>query len=77
MSIGHFALRNQLREATAEMIEWGTGRKSNTNDLMSVENGAENRVATLAAVAVADAADTARWSSLVQGLAAALQAAAT
>lgn len=62
---------NALDQARVELIEWGTGIRSHTNEFMRLEGDPADRLVTLTRIAEADAAETVRLAALVQGLAAA------
>jgi hypothetical protein len=49
-------------------MDWVEGRRSHTNEFMSVENGPEHRVETLRDIAVADAAEVQKLAAAIQAL---------
>lgn len=56
-------------EALARAMEWAEGRLSHHNTFLTMVPAVEARPATLAAVAVADSAEVAKWAAVAAALA--------
>jgi hypothetical protein len=55
-------------EALARATDWADGRLSHTNVLQNAERSPDDRVATLALIAFADAQEVVKWSALAMAL---------
>lgn len=55
-------------EALARAGDWAEGRLSHTNVLQDAERSPDERVATLAMIAFADAQEVVKWSALAMAL---------
>lgn len=55
-------------EALARAADWAEGRLSHNNALLTAERSPDDRVATLALIAFADAQEVVKWSALAMAL---------